>query len=316
MPSSALQKNKQRRKSPRQLSKLNIHRIEHLAKHMGCSIPELRKWASTPEQHYYKRTLNTGKKPRPICCPRSPRLKSALTRLNDLLQRMRLDPAMHGGRRSRSPLTNARPHVRRQIVIKEDIKDFFPSCSRKQVEAAFIRQAGCSPDIARILAAICTPHNQLPQGSPHSSMVAALVLNRIVRRLRHLALKHGGAMTQYVDDTTISGPSHMAGLVTLIRKIIESEGFSVHPDKQQILGREKDQEVTGLRVNDRLDASRELHSTLRHKIVWMRVRKPTLQEVQSVEGQLAYLGQVNPGAAKLMRRRLIRNLKKHGIDLI
>lgn len=274
----------------------------------------MRKWAADPERFYRDGIIPHPTKPRPKCTPVSDRLKEVLGRLNDLLQRLQIDPAFHGGRRGRSALTNAKPHVRKPAVMTQDIQDFFPSVTRDMVVDAFIRQAGCTPEVANLLGAICTPKNQLPQGSSHSPMVSALVLNPVVRRLRRLAESHGGDGTQFVDDTAISGPAYLERLEPVAQRIIEEAGFKVHPEKGGTVHHDQEQMITGYGVNDGVNLGREEMKVLRRTIDNMRYCRPSEREVCSVEGRIARLRQVNPGSAKQYRRKLLRILREHGME--
>lgn len=253
-------------------------------------------------------------KPRPKCTPKSPRLKKVLGNLNDLLQRLEMDPAMHGGRRGRSPLTNARPHVRHHTLMKLDIENFFPSITRVMVKEALLFRAGCSPEVGEILAAICTPFDQLPQGSPHSSMTAALVVDRLVKRLRRLTEKHGGSYSQYVDNSAISGPPHIDRLQRLAVKIIESEGLKVNTDKTGISRGEAEKVVTGFRVDKSIDIPSERIDALKSDIESFASHRPTVQEIASIEGRLSYYASANKGAAKQLRRRMNRHLRTRSIN--
>ena len=68
-----------------------------------------------------------------------------------------------------------------------------------------------------------------------------------------LAKKHGSAYTQYVDDTTFSGPIHIAHLNPLINKIINQEGFTANISKTKVMGAGQEQVVTGVKVNQGAD---------------------------------------------------------------
>jgi hypothetical protein len=74
--------------------------------------------------------------------------------------------------------------------------------------------------------------------------------------LAGLAKRLGYRYTRYADDLTFSLPKDHEGeqqvgtLMGLVRRIVESEGFKVHPDKTRIHRSGRRQQVTGLVVND------------------------------------------------------------------
>src|SRR5580693_8163654 len=56
---------------------------------------------------------------------------------NHILDATGLPDCVHGGVRCRSVISNALPHVGKEIVFTLDIKDFFPSVSSSTVRAIF-----------------------------------------------------------------------------------------------------------------------------------------------------------------------------------
>ena len=67
-----------------------------------------------------------------------PRLKQAQHWiLSQILEKLELHDAAHGFRHGRSIVSNAQPHVGRDVIINFDLKDFFPSISYKRVKGLF-----------------------------------------------------------------------------------------------------------------------------------------------------------------------------------
>jgi len=75
------------------------------------------------------------------------------------------------------------------------------------------------------------------------------------RRIAAAAETLGWRYTRYADDLTLSLPTthktkpHLGTLLGLVRKIVESEGFTLHPDKTRVARSGARQTVTGLVVN-------------------------------------------------------------------
>lgn len=285
---------------PTTLSKtLRIRTVEHLAKQLRCSRSELEKYAAHPE-HYYRKGEFTDKKgkrrPKSVA---QPRLKEILSNLNKLLQRLDLPPALHGSRRRHSYITNAAEHVGKEMVLNADIRSFFPSITTKMVRIAFRHQLQCSPKVATLISVITTPEGVLPQGPPHSPMVANIVLLPLVRRLEGLARQHGATYTQYVDDITLSGPVRVAGLRNLVCRIVKQQGFSCATEKVHRLSRRGEQVVTGVRVNDGLDVPR---ATLKSTQALLLGDHSGISS--SLEGKIAAIKRLNPGVGRNLQRTL------------
>ena len=132
------------------------------------------------------------------------------TILRKILDRVPVHSAAHGFRRAHSCLTHAALHACQRVVIRMDLKDFFPSIQASRIHALFAK-LGYSDSVAGTLARLCTsrasgsafadkhtggslpsaarhalrsPH--LPQGSPCSPALANLCAWRLDLRLEAL----------------------------------------------------------------------------------------------------------------------------------
>ena len=66
-----------------------------------------------------------------------------------------MTPHAHGFVEKRSTVTNARPHVGKDVVVNLDLKDFFPSITFPRVRGLF-ESLGYSPAVATLLALLTT----------------------------------------------------------------------------------------------------------------------------------------------------------------
>lgn len=168
-----------------------------------------------------------------------------------------------------SVVHNAAPHVGQAVVVKVDLKDFFPSLGVKRVKHLF-EQLGHSEGIATVLALLCTDSPRvaltfdgqkryvavgkrgLPQGALTSPALSNLLARKLDARLAGAAKKLGFAYTRYADDLTFSHADDRAPvgiLLTLVREIVKDEKLTVNEAKTQVLRPQDRQIVTGLVVN-------------------------------------------------------------------
>src|SRR5262249_4612118 len=133
---------------------------QQLAEALGLTIPQLRWMAYHREAatriHYYRFTIpKRDGSLRPIWAPMK-KLKAAQRWiLHNIVERLLVHGSVHGFLPGRSTLTNARAHVNARIVVKMDIKEFFPTVTLPRVKGLF-RFAGYRDPIATLLALICT----------------------------------------------------------------------------------------------------------------------------------------------------------------
>lgn len=212
---------------------------------------------------------------------------------------------VHGGVRGRSVVSNALPHVQKSVVFSVDLKDFFPHVTPERVVRIF-RGLGFGEECARILAKATTWKHQLPQGAPTSTGLANLSLVRADWRLRRLAQIQHFSFTRYVDDLTVSGESRLLNFRRLIPRIIESEGFSVKPQKTVTMHMGERQIVTQLVVNTKVNMPREWRKDVRRQVFAQIRGTDAGVSANSLLGRVNWLRYLNRGVGgKLLERSLI-----------
>ena len=252
-----------------------------LAAAMNIELKELRFLAfnrKVSTVSHYKKFLIPKKSGghRLISAP-MPRLKKAQHWiLENILNKVPLHDAVNGFALNRSIVTNAQPHIGKELLLNMDVKDFFPSVHFKRVKG-LLQQLGYCEKIATLFALLCTEavteeveldgkkyfvqkgNRVLPQGSPASPAITNILCFRLDKRLQGLADKLQCTYTRYADDISFSGGKEVNAqqLVWRIKKVLQDEGFTAHPEKIRIMRKGTQQEVTGVVVNDRLSVSRK-----------------------------------------------------------
>jgi hypothetical protein len=193
--------------------------------------------------------------------------------LRNYFEKLPVHGAAHGFLTARSVLTNALAHTNADVVVKLDVKDFFPTVTWKRVKG-LLRKAGVTEQVATLLALLCTEAPRqliefrgktlhvatgpraLPQGAPTSPAITNALCLRLDQRLSALASDLGFVYTRYADDLTFSfrkTPERkrpaLGILVEKTKDILKSEGFTLHAKKTQVLRRGAAQRVTGLTIN-------------------------------------------------------------------
>lgn len=258
-------------------------------------------------------------------------IKILQQKLNQVLQAVyRPKPCVHGFVEGRSVRTNALQHTQRRYVLNVDLRDFFPSINFGRVRGMFMARPYNVPEkVATVLAHLCCFEGRLPQGAPTSPTVSNMICARMDSELQRLARTNGCIYTRYADDMTFSTfrpefPRAVAGMNDLhqaepgdeLLRIVETNGFTIHPEKVWLRRQDRRQEVTGVTVNafpnlprrftnriramlhawethglDAAQAEFEQRYDRKHRPPGSRV--PSFQKV--VKGRIEYLGMITRG---------------------
>jgi RNA-directed DNA polymerase len=253
-----------------------IESTEELAAWLGLTLSELLWFAdlkglgyrqkSEKLHHYHYRVLpKPSGEIRLIEAPK-PRLKELQRRiLSGILSRVPPHPAAHGFIQGRSIKTFTAPHVGQHVVLRMDLRHFFPSFRAARIQTVF-RTMGYPEPVADLLGGICTNctpretwarygnvgdydcrfqarilycRSHLPQGAPTSPAVANLCSYRADCRLAGLARSVGAQFTRYADDLAFSGDKDFGRRIerfsTHVAAILLEEGFDVHFRKTRIM---------------------------------------------------------------------------------
>lgn len=262
-----------------------------------------------------------------------PDLHAAQRRLLDgLLAAVPVHPACHGFVRGRSAASHAAAHVGRDIVVRLDLRDFFPSVRASRVHALW-RTLGYPVGVAKLLTTLTTartpaatlaaqraagridwlaakklasPH--LPQGAPTSPALANLCAFRLDLRLDGLAWVFGATYTRYADDLVFSGAAplraRLGALLAWTAGVAEDEGFQLHRGKTRVMPAHRAQRVGGITVNRHLNLPRPDFDRLR-AVLHQCVRDgPAAQNRDAhpdfrahLLGRIAWARQLNPARA-------------------
>lgn len=162
----------------------------------------------------------------------------------------------------RSVAENARFHHGQPVVLSLDLKDYFPSFTRRRVTRLF-KSWGYSRSVSGALGYLCTLDGRLPQGAPTSPAISNHLFRAADKRIGAYALKAGWRYTRYADDITLSGDVHVGVAIRHIEDVLKGTGLELNHAKTRVMRRGDRQEVTGVVVNERSRAPVEVRRELR-----------------------------------------------------
>ena len=223
------------------------------------------------------------------------------------LNAVALHPSAHGFRREHSIATNASAHVGRRLVVNVDITGFFPNTKYERILRAVRHMGGgkISPMAVFLLADICSYNGALPTGAPTSPAIGNIVLRSADASIGTVASRHGISYTRYADDLTFSGEDDVKKILPFVQRVLADHGYALDAKKTQLYRRGRQQLVTNLIVNDKVNLRRTDRRRLRAAVHARCNGRPVRwhdrdMDDAALRGRVALLNIVDkPAAARL-----------------
>lgn len=215
--------------------------------------------------------------------------------LINILNKYPLASSCTGFIKKKSIFDNAKYHENSDLILKIDLLKFYDTITDKRVYG-FFKSLGYVNNLSYSLAKITTAKHRdsywkgfdeksknilsglvnnmppiLPQGAPTSPMIANILATKMDYRFEGLSRKLGFNYSRYADDLTfsVSGTGRLPKL-SVIKTIIELEGFYINPDKTRYMKRGVKQYVTGLTTTNGVNVSKKYRKNIIEHIYYCR----------------------------------------------
>lgn len=275
--------------------------------------------------HYYRFTIpKRSGGVRNIAAPKT-FLKTVQRKiLDNILIKIPVSPNAHGFLNGKSVISGAKAHsTKPNILINMDLENFFPTITFERVRGLF-KYFGYSGYISSLLAMLCTYCERmpveikgetkyikttdriLPQGSPASPMITNIICHRMDKRLNGISNKYNFTYTRYADDISFSymgekNSINISQFISIIRKIVTEEGFSINKKKTKVLRPNNRQIITGIVINnDEIGVTKKWVKNLRALIYNTKkdISKADTQIINEISGRIEWLKSVNASRYK------------------
>lgn len=189
--------------------------------------------------------------------------------LINILYQTKISPFAKAYIRNISIKDNVKFHKNQKIILKLDIKNFFPSIKEEHVYKVF-RSFGYTTELTKMFAEISLIYARLPQGAPTSAYLSNLVLLNFDNLVSAYCVSKSIRYTRYADDMTFSGDFKIGELITFVRKELAKEKLFLNEKKTKVLRKNTRQVVTGITVNDKLQVPRPYRREIRLEVYFIR----------------------------------------------
>ncbi len=220
--------------------------------------------------------------------------------LHHVLTKLPRSDHVHGFVEGRGIFTNAAKHLKGRNLLATDVRNFFPSVSKRKVEALLQEHLPYPPRVVKQLSGLTTLEGVLPQGAPTSPALANAAFHKADLRLGALGADWDCTYTRYADDLAFSGGrTFCQDDIAAVRAVIAEVGFQLHDGKSRVVGPGGRQVVAGVVVNERGLPSRVVRRRWRamfHRAD--RFPQEFVDRSMQLTGVASFVNQYSPAQAK------------------
>lgn len=229
----------------------------------------------------------------------------------------------YGFEKEKGIIKNALVHKHKKYVLNMDISNFFPSFHFGRVQGYFYKskEFNFSKEMSVVIAQLACCQGRLPQGAPSSPVISNLIFNIVDLRILELAKKYKLNYTRYVDDLSFSTNDKNFGVnyeefICELTELLEKNKFYINKKKTRLVYQNSRQEVTGLTVNDRINANNKFIKDTRAMLNLLYKKNQffinnKIGDINQLEGRLSFINQLdrsnNISDYKIRKRKLNKN---------
>lgn len=290
-----------------------IGSIAVLARVLGDTEPRLRKIAENADFLYRAKRIWKNGKPRDVF-DATGQLKGLHEKINEnLLRRVEYPAYLQGGLKKKDYITDCTLHIKAKRVISQDIKSFFPTIQKKDIERIWKYFFRFPPQVAGLLAKLTTREGFVAQGSKTSGFLANLLFWEEEPALVAGFQEKGLRYSRFVDDITISTDREITDdekneIITAIRGMFRRHGLKANRKKSLVQSGKKPIKVHGLQVTGKTPTkSKEDRRKLRaqiHRLEGTPTEMLDEKELQRVAGRVGVVVRLHPREGGLMKKKL------------
>ena len=222
--------------------------------------------------------------------------------LSNILEDMKVSEYAKAYHKNISIVDNAIVHVKSKVILKLDIVDFFDNIDFMNVYKSCFYNFPKS--IGILLTNLCTYYGFLPQGAPTSAYISNLVMREIDYKIGLFCKELNINYTRYSDDMTFSGDFNPNIVIRKVRKLLYKLNLKINNKKIKVIYNYHSQSVTGIIVNEKMQANSKYRSKIRQEIYYINkygisshMKKLNIKNkrkyVNSLYGRILYVLQIN-----------------------
>ena len=216
---------------------------------------------------------------------------------------------------------NARPHVKKEKILKLDIEGFFDNIIYSKVKDIVFYEEKYSEPIRILLTMLCYYRESLPQGAPTSPAITNIMMYDFDERIGAYCSEREIAYTRYCDDMAFSGAFDEKEVIAIVKAELQKLGLFLKNRKTAIISNTKRQTVTGIVVNEKINLTKEYKKKIRQEMYYIKrfgidshLKKIGILEkeqyIDSLLGRIAFVLQTIPKDDEFLEyKKLIADIR-------
>jgi RNA-directed DNA polymerase len=240
-----------------------INSVRNLAYLLETSPDRLREIADTVDSQYRPYHSEKGRR---IDNPSVPLRRIQQRVYRKLLKAYEYSRFAVGGVPRRSLLDAVKPHEGRPLVIRIDVREFYPSISDEAIYDVW-RRLGHGGKVCSLLTRLTTFNHRVPQGAPTSMALANLFMEPVDNAvMQSLSVTFPDIeYTRWVDDMIFSGTLDPEIVFAVVCRHLRDVGLKAHRAraKRRVMPSDARQEILGTVVNVKVSLSRRRRRLVR-----------------------------------------------------
>lgn len=236
----------------------------------------------------------------------SPLLKNIQKRiLENILNNKKISKYAKAYHKGISLKDNASPHIKKDIILKLDINNFFENISFLDVYNSCFQIEYFPKSIGMLLTYLCTYEDHLVIGSPTSAYISNLVMKDFDEEVGSWCENNNITYTRYSDDMTFSGNFNPSEVIKFVKKNLLYLNLTLNNAKTHVIKKSSNQNVTGITVNEKIQANINYRRKIRQEIYYIKkygltshIRKTNIKTdektyINSLYGRISFVLSVN-----------------------
>lgn len=245
-------------------------------------------------------------------------LKRLHNRIKNLLARTETPKWLISGKKGKSIVDNAHPHINAKFVTCVDVEKFYKNVAWERVFQMFLYTFHTSPDVAYWLTELImyydpkTERYFIPTGSPCSQIVAFWAYYQTFNDIARYVESLGLTMTLYVDDLTLSLNKPISkSIISNINKRLKSVGLSLKLSKIKQYGPSHYKVITGncITPDNKLIPTRKLRKQISESVRNKKLKDLSLRTLRNINGKISATHLQDSNTFKSLQRKVQKQIK-------